>query len=157
MNRPGLELIFFVLMAAGALGAAVVSPSMTGYLGVLFLIPVGALLFAARAAHEKGLYCVCSGVIPVIACGALSIWAGLFTAWMLAGVVLSVWGMLEGNDDFRMYLLFCCATFFIACAVQLSNHVLLPLLVFAAGAGLVLFVQVIRDYQFRKEYSGVGP
>ena len=121
---------------------------------VLFLVPTGGILFAVPAWQGRIFYLVCSGELLVIACGALSIWAGLFVTWMLTGVVLGELMMLEGKEDFSMYLLFCCITLALAAAIQFSNHVLLPLLVLAAGTALVLFFQGIRNYQLRKEVTG---
>jgi hypothetical protein len=156
MNRAFLKPGFFALMAGGALGAAIASQSLTGYLCVLLLIPPGGILFAAPAWHGRIFYLVCSGELLVIACGAISIWAGLFTAWMLTGVVLGELGLIENKDDFSVYLLFGCVTLILAAVMQVSNHVLIPLLVLAAGAGLVLFFQHIRNYQLRKKYTGVA-
>jgi hypothetical protein len=154
MNRAYVKPGFFVLMAGGALGAAVASHSLTGILCVLLLIPTGAILFAARTWQGRIFYLVCSGELLVIACGAVSIWAGLFTAWMLTGIVLGELRMIEGNEDMGIYLLFCCVTLVPAAVIQVSNHVLLPLLLLAAGAGLVLFYEHIRNYQLRKTYTG---
>ena len=154
MNRAFLKPGFFLLMAMGALGAAVTAHFPAGYLCLLLLIPVGGLLFAARTWHGRIFYLVCSGELLVLACGAVTIWAGLFTAWMLAGVVLLELGMLEGREDFGVFVLFCCATLVLAAVIQVSDHVLVPLLLLAAGAGLVLFFQDIRNYQLRKKYAG---
>ena len=156
MNRAFLKPGLFLLMALGALGAAVSSHSPAGYLCVLLLIPTGGILFAAHTWHGRIFYLVCSGELLVIACGALMIWAGLFTAWMLAGVVLLDLGMLEGREDVSVFILFCCVTLVLAAGMQLSNHVLVPLLLLAAGTGLVLIFEDIRNYQLRKKYTGAG-
>ena len=45
----------------------------------------------------------------------------------------------------------------IAACLEFSNHVLLPLVLLCAGtAGLVL-VQTVREFRFRRAYSGEGP
>jgi uncharacterized membrane protein len=76
---------------------------------------------------------------------------------MLAGVVLLELGMLEGKEDFGVFMLFCCVTLVLAAVIQVSDHVLVPLILLAAGAGLVLFFQDIRNYQLRKKYTGAVP
>jgi hypothetical protein len=154
MNRPLTEHIFFMLMIAGALGTAAISPSLAGYLGLLLLVPVGGVLYATRTWPDRGFYLLCSGQPLVIACGTVTIWAGLFCAWMLAGMVQGAWGALDSYGDFRVFLLFCAVTFPVAAIIQLSNHVLLPLLVLVTVTGLVLFIQLVRRYQFRKQYTG---
>jgi hypothetical protein len=156
MNRTYLKPGFFLLMAVGALGAAVASHSSAGYLCVLLLIPPAGILFAAPTWHGRIFYLTCTGELLVIACGTITIWSGLFTAWMLTGVVLEEAGMLEGNEDFRAYLLFCCVMLVLAAVIQLSNHVLIPLLLLAAGTGLVLIFEDVRTYQLKKTYTGAG-
>jgi hypothetical protein len=153
MNRTVQDLIFFFLMAAGALAAALTAPSPIAYLCLLPLLPFGAILFRGRSWHGRVFYLVCSGELLVIACGVLSLWAGLFAAWMLAGVVLAELQMLEGRADLLKYFLLCLLMLVPAAVVLVANHTLEPILVFAAGLAAVLFLQGVRSYRMRKEFG----
>jgi cell division protein FtsW (lipid II flippase) len=84
-------------------------------------------------------------------------WAGLFVIWMLAGLIAASLGLLASREDFPVLLLFWAASLLIAALLQLSDHVVLPLLVLGAGCALVIGFQVIRDYQFRKRHAAGAP
>jgi hypothetical protein len=157
MNVSRVRSILFLLAAAVTLITAAFSPLPAGYVIALLLVPVGVLLFAARTLTGRYFYLLCSSGLLVIACATVNLLCGLFLAWVLAGLNLLEWGMLEGKEDIRMYLLFCGVLLIPAAMIHFSNHVLLPLVGIGAAAGLVIFLQTIRNYQLRKLYRGAPP
>jgi hypothetical protein len=158
MNLPvRRDLGFFAVLTTGILilTAAVSPPSW--YLYPLLLALVGGVIYGTRAWKDRAFYILCAGQPLVIASCAMLVWAGLFVVWMLAGIVLATEGMLGPGSDWRTYAAFCGATLVIAAGIQVSNHVLLPLMVAGVLVALFVSVQTIREYQFRKQYTGAPP
>jgi hypothetical protein len=145
---------FPATLAAGVIGIALLTPAPVGYINLFLLVLFGSVLYATRTWHDRAFYLVCAGEPLVIGCGAVNIWAGLFVVWMLAGIVCPAMGITVSVSEKIPFLLFCCATFFIAVIIQLSNHVLFPLILLCAGTGLIITVKAVRDYQLKKQYSG---
>jgi len=143
---------FHTALAAGVIGFAILAP--VGYINLILLVLFGSVLYLTRTWHDRAFYLVCAGEPLVIGCGAVNIWAGLFVVWMLAGIICPAMGIPVPGSEIKAFLLFCCATFFITLIIQLSNHVLLPLIILCAGTGLILTVKSVRDYQLKKQYSG---
>ena len=86
----------------------------------------------------------------------MNIWAGLFVVCMLTGIIGSVLGLVESKNDLVLFLGFCMSSLFVAVIIHLSNHVLLPLVAIAGIAGIIMAVQSVRIYQFKKTYSGAS-
>ncbi|AGB02476.1 hypothetical protein [Methanoregula formicica] len=154
MNTFLPEFRFLVPLAAGII-------AITAYVRPEIWYPAPALLLAflgiyavSRSWPDRGFYLVCSGVLLITAAGAMNLWAGLFTVWMVAGTVCSSHGILKNTPDFHSFLCFCGITTAVALLVKFSNHVVLPLSVLTAGFLIVLLVQSVRIYQFKKQYSG---
>jgi len=145
---------FFAVLAAGVLLLTAASPSPFWYLFPLLIALFGGVMYYTRTWQDRAFMLLCAGQPLVIACGAISLYAGLFVVWLLAGIVLSAMGMFGSGPDRRFFLYFCGATLLIAAGIGQANHVLLPLLVLGAVTVLFIAVQTIREYQFRKHYSG---
>jgi len=140
---------------------AIVIVAITAYLRLetWYLAPVLLLVFLGvyaltRSWPDRGFYLVCSGVLLTTAVSAMNIWAGLFTVWMVAGTVCFSHGILRETPDFHAFLCFCGITTAVALLIEFSNHVILPLSFLTAGFVIVLLVQSVRVYQFKKHYSG---
>ncbi len=158
MNLPlRLDYGFFLLMAAGILIFTVTASPSSWYLYPPLLVLLGIVLHVTRAWKDRVFYILCSGQPLVIALSAALVWAGLFLVWTLAGIVLASLGMLESGRDWQSYAAFCGATLVIAAGIEASNHVLLPLVIIGGLTVLFAAVQTIREYQFRKRYTGANP
>jgi hypothetical protein len=145
---------FFAVLAAGVLLLTATAPSPSWYLLPLLIALTGGVMYYSRTWQDRAFILLCAGQPLVIACGALSLFAGLFVVWMLAGIVLSTMGMFGSEPDRRSFLYFCGATLVIAAGIGQANHVLLPLLILGAVTVVFAAVQTIREYRFRKQYTG---
>ncbi len=154
MNDLSQEYKFYIALVAGVIIATLLSGSPAGYLNFLLLFLVFGIMMITRTWHDRMFYLTCGSQPLVIACSVMNIWAGLFTVCMLAGMMCGELGLLESHRDFRFFALFCGSSFLIALLIQLSNHVLLPLLIFSCMAAIILGIQTVRMHQFRKHYSG---
>jgi hypothetical protein len=65
--------------------------------------------------------------------------------------------MLASGNDWLTYAAFCGVTLVIAAGIQASNHVLLPLIILTGIVALFAAVRILRDYRFRKQYTGAHP
>jgi len=154
MNLPRPEYLLLAVLGAGTLAVTVTTASPFWYAGpVLYLLLCGAL-HATRTWHDRALYLLCAGQLLIIGSGAANLWSGLFAVWMLAGIVLGTLGLLESGPELRSYLLFCLFALAIATGIEVSNHVLLPLLVLGSAAILFVGAVTIRDYRLKKQYTG---
>lgn len=150
------ELWFFIPLAAIVIAIAILWPSPTGYAGIVLFVVFAGLFHVGRTRPDRGFLLTCSSVPLVVTCALQNIWAGAGAACLLAGIVSSAMGLLESPDDNRSFGLFCGSVVVIALLIMFSNHVTAPLLIIAGITCLVLFIQSVRNYQFRKEYSGAG-
>ena len=158
MNLPfRQDLGFFLLLTAGVLLFMLAASPAFWYIYPLLLALTGMVLYATRTGKDRVFYIICAGQPLVIALSAVLVWAGLFAEWMLAGIVLAGLGMLASRNDWLTYAAFCGATLVIAAGIQASNHVLLPLIILASLIALFAAVRTLRDYHFRKQYTGAHP
>jgi hypothetical protein len=148
---------FFLLMVAGIFIFTVATFPPSWYLYPPLLVVLGIVLHVTRTWKDRAFYILCSGQPLVIASSAVLAWAGLFMVWMLAGIVLATLGMLGSGRDWQSYAAFCGATLVIAAGIDVSNHVLLPLVIIGGLTSLFAAVQTIREHQFRKRYTGANP
>ena len=148
------EFRFLIPLAAGIIAITAYLRPETWFLAPALLLAFLGIYAVSRSWPDRGFYLVCSGVLLTTAAGAMNLWAGLFTVWMAAGTVCSSHGLLQTTPDFHTFLGFCGITTAIALFIELSNHVVLPLSVLAAGLLIVLLVQSVRAYQLKKHYSG---
>lgn len=156
MRQEQLNYLFLGVLAAGVIGVTVWSGSPVWYLNFIFLCLFVGISYAIRSWHDRAFYLVCAGEPLIVACGAMNLYAGMFAVWMVAGIVCNAMGMLEFLMGIKSFVLFCGVAAIVAILVQVSNHVLLPLLILTAGTGAILAVLVVRDYQFRKQF-GASP
>lgn len=154
MNNLPLEYQFFIALAAGVIGITVFLAYQFWYLNILLLLLVSGILILTRTWPDRGFYLACCGEPLIIACSLMNIWAGLFTVCILAGIVCSAFGLLEFQQDYKYFALFCGGSFLVALLIQVSNHVLLPLFLFGCIIAIILFIQSVRTYKFRKQYTG---
>jgi len=154
MNYLLPEYPFFIALAAGVTVITLLSGSPAGYLNFLLLLLLSGILVITRTWHDRGFYLACSGEPLVIACGIMNLWAGLFAVCMLAGIVCGALGLVESRKDLIPFTLFCGSSFLVALLIQVSNHVLLPLLILGSMTAIILAIQSVRTYQFRKHYTG---
>ena len=153
MRQDQRDYVFLGVLAAGVIGITAWSGSPVWYLNLIFLCLFGGIFSAIRSWHDRVFYLVCAGEPLIVACGATNLWAGVFVVWMVAGIVCNAMGMLEFSGGIKSFILFCGIAAIVAILIQVSNHVLLPLLILTAGTGAILAVQVIRDHQFRKQFG----
>ena len=156
MRLEQLNYLFFGVLAAGVIGVTAWSGSPIWYLNLILLCLFGGISYAIRSWHDRVFYLVCAGEPLIVACGAINLWAGVFVLWMVAGIVCNAIGMLDFLMGIKSFVLFCGVAAIVAILIQVSNHVLLPLLILATGTGAILAVQVIRDHQFIKQF-GASP
>ncbi|MCX6690534.1 MAG: hypothetical protein NTW33_00435 [Methanoregula sp.] len=148
---------FLAVLAAVVIGITVWSASPVWYLTILLLCLFCVIWYGVRTWHDRAFYLVCAGEPLIVTCCYLNLWVGLFVVWMVAGIVCNAMGILELPFEIRLFFMFCGVTVPVAALVQVSNHVVLPLLILCIGTGLILGIQAIRDYTFKKQYSGVRP
>jgi hypothetical protein len=151
------ELWFFIPLAAIVTAPAILRPSLTGYAGIALLAVVSFLFLYSRTWRNRGFILICSSVPLIVSCAIQDIRVGAGAACLLGGIVSSVLGLLDTRGDLPSFGLFCGTVGLVALLVAFSNHVIAPLIIIAGIASLVLFIQSVRNYQFRKEYSGAGP
>jgi len=156
MNGFQKEYWFLIALAVMINMMIIVWPSPVGYLNVLLLLLLAGTLVITRTWKDRGFYLVCGGEPLVVASGLQNIWAGFFAACMLAGIVCGALGLLGSRRDLGLYGIFCGSAFLIALVIALANHVLLPLLILGCMTAIVLAIQSVRTYQFRKHYTGGG-
>jgi hypothetical protein len=148
------EYRFFSALAAGVIITTVFLASPVWYLNLILLILVFGSLILTRTWRDRGFYLVCSGIPLVVACSLMNLWAGLFTICMGAGIVCSTLGLLESRQDLIRLGFFWGCSFLTALLIQISNHVLFPLIILGGITALFLAVRSVRMYQFRKHYAG---
>ncbi|MCX6688214.1 MAG: hypothetical protein NTZ39_00720 [Methanoregula sp.] len=153
MKQEHRDYLFLAVLAAVVIGVTAWSGSPVWYLNIIFLCLFGGVFYAAGSWHDRAFYLVCAGEPLIVACGIMNIWAGLFAMWMVAGLVCNAMGMLEFSHELKIFVLFCGVTVPLAILIHVSNHVVLPLLILAAGTGAIFAVETIRDHQFRKQYG----
>ncbi|MCX6689160.1 MAG: hypothetical protein NTZ39_05675 [Methanoregula sp.] len=153
MKQIQRDYVFLAVLAAVVFGVTAWGGLPIWYLNLILLCLFGGIFYAVRSWHDRAFYLACAGVPLIIACCVMSTWMGLVSVWMVAGIVCNAMGILEISDDIRIFILFCGATVPVALVVQVSNHVVLPLLIFVAGTAVILAVQAVRDHQFRKQYG----
>lgn len=154
MNLPQPEYQFFIALATGVVVISILLGSPVWYLNVTLLLLFLGVLAITRTWRDRGFFLVCGGEPLVVACGIMNLWAGLFSVCMLAGIVCGALGLIESRRDLMPFAFFCGGSFGIALLIQVSNHVLLSLLVIGAITAIVLAIQSVREYQFRKQYTG---
>lgn len=149
---------FFLLLVVGVLLLVLLSPpSLNGSFCLLLALLPGIVLYLTRRWPDRAFYLTCAGQPAVIACGSITILAGLFAALMLAGMAGATLGLFTRRGDYRDLVLFFCLALVPALLVFASNHVFLLLAALGAVLALLLVLLVVRDYQFRKGYTGAPP
>ena len=155
MNPSRSEYLFLGALAAGVIGISIPRiGTPEGYLGIALLLLLCGVLVTTRTWQDRGFYLVCGGVPLVVACSITSLWAGVFSACMLAGIVYGAWGLQQSQRDIISFMLFCGGTGFVALVIILSNHVLPALLALGSITAVILAIQSVRNYQFRKQCTG---
>ena len=154
MSDLRTEYRFFIPLAAGVIGITLLMGVLTWYINFLLLLVFFGALVVTRSWHDRGFYLVCSGLPLVIGCGIMNLWAGLFAVFMVAAIVCGVLGLLTSCSDMRTFSFFCGCSFLITLIIQFSNHVLLPLFILGGVIAIILGIQSVRMYQFRKHYAG---
>jgi len=148
---------FLGVLATGVLALSILNASAAGYIGIALLALFAGIWFITRTWHDRAFYQLCAGLPLILACGSVSLWAGLFVIWMIAGIAGNAMGIVRETWERRLFVLFCGVTLLVAVLVQVSNHVVLPLLLLCIITAGILALQAIRDYKFRKQYRGVRP
>ena len=146
--------IIIGLMAAAVVLSTVLRPGMAGYLALLLVGVFALTYFLTLPRPDRIFYLACSGALLVAIAAAASVWEGLLIAWMAAGVIATTMGIQVTGQDLPALLAAIASTLAIALMIGMANHVLLPLAVLSGITGCILVVLVIRDYRFRKQYSG---
>jgi len=154
MSALAADRVILCLMAAVVILSALFRPGPAGYLPILLVVVFAITYWLTRTWPDRVFYLVCSGTVLVVISGAASVWEGLVLAWMVTGVIATVMEVRVPVHDLPALLVACSATLAITLMIELANHVLLPLAVLWGTAGSILAVMAIRDYRFRKQYSG---
>jgi hypothetical protein len=152
------EYVFFVGPGAGVVVATIIIAPPFWYANLILLMMFYGVLYATRTRPDRGFFTVCAAAPLVVACSAMNIWAGLLVVWMLA--LMGSWapGIFDaGADRTTTFLLFLCTTLLIAAGIDSANHVVLPLICLCSAVVVFAGAMTIRDYQFRKQYSGAPP
>ena len=157
MNLSAPDFRITLLLAAVVVLVTAIYPTPAWYLTLLLLGLYIAVYRLTRSWQDRAFYLVCAGALLVIACGAAGIWEGLVVAWVVGGSIATAMGMTASRDELPALLAFGTGTLAVALLVYLSNHVLLPLFALGALAAGIAAVLAIRDYQFRKQYTGARP
>lgn len=153
MNDVLPEYQFFIALAAVITGITLYLGSPVWYLNIILMLLLFGIIVITRTWNDRGFYLVCGGEPLVVACSIMNIWAGLFAVCMLAGIVCIAFGFLKSRQDLRPFALFCGGSFLIALLIEVSNHVLLPLLFLGIMTVIILAIQSVRTYQFKKHYG----
>ena len=154
MNYNTPEYWFFLALALGVVATSSYFASPIWYAGILLLLIFAGILHVTRTWPDRGFYLVCAGEPLVVACSMMNFWAGLYAVCMLTGMIGGALGLIESKADYTPLAGFWAGSLLVAIIIQFSNHVLLPLVVVTGLAGIILAVQSIRFYQFKKQYSG---
>lgn len=153
MNRNILHYGFFTILAAGVIFQAVASGTQQGFPAVLLLFILAVVLVTTRTWPDRALFIVCIGEPLIVACSMMNLWAGLFSSCMLTGILYGTLAFLKSLTDLAIAGSFFFVFIIITIAIQVSNHVLLPLVAISVVAGLILLIQSIRNYQFARQYT----
>ncbi|MFA4859850.1 hypothetical protein [Methanoregula sp.] len=148
---------FLAALAVGIAGITLMSASPVWYLTIIFFCLIAGVWYGTRTWPDRAFYLVCAGEPLILACGSINLWTGLFVIWMVAGLVCNALRILVLHEEIRFFILFCGATVPVAVLARVSNHVVLPLLLLCTVTGIIIAIQAIRNYKFRKQYSGVRP
>ena len=153
MRQEQRDYVFLGVLVVGVIGITAWSGSPVWYLNLILLCLFGGIFSAIRNWHDRVFYLVCAGEPLIVACSATNLWAGVVVVWMVAGIVCNTMGMLEFSGGIKSFVLFCGVAAIVAALVQVSNHVVFPLLILAAGTVAILAAQAIRDHQFKKLFG----
>lgn len=156
MKAENWDYLFIAVLAVTVIGVTVWTGSVVWYLPPILLCLFGGVFYATRRWHDRGFFLICAGIPLMVACGAMSAWAGLVAGWMVAGCTCNAMGLLARPRERQLFGVFCAATLPVALIVYFSNHVVVPIIIFAVVTGAIVAVQQIRDHQWRKRY-GVQP
>lgn len=148
------EYRFIIPLAAGIIGAALLLQPAIVYLDIIILLILISVFALTRTWHDRGFYLVCSSVPLMIGAGMMNLWAGMMVIWMVAGTLCTTLGLLASRQDLIHFIGFCGWVLIVTLLIEVSNHVLLPLLILAGSVVVVLAIQSVRAYQFRRYYSG---
>ena len=148
---------FLGVLAAGVLALSILIVSAVEYTSIITLCLFAGIWFGIRAWHDRAFYLVCAGLPLILACGSINLWAGLFVIWIIAGISCNAMGIFKETSEIRLFVLFCGVTVLVAVLVQVSNHVVVPLILLSIILAIILAIQAIRDFKFRKQYRGVRP
>lgn len=154
MNSLPRQYQWFIALAAGVTGITFFMGVTAWFINFILLSLFLGVLVITRTWHDRGFYLVCSGEALVISCSIMNLWAGLLAACMVAGIVCEALGLLESYQDLRPFALFCGVSFILTLLILVSNHVLLPLVILGSMTSLILVIQSVRSYQFRKHLTG---
>jgi len=156
MKAEERDYLFLAVLAVTVIGVTVWTGSLVWYLSLILLCLFAGVLYATRRWHERGFFLICAGVPLMVACGAMSTWAGLVAGWMVAGCACNAMSLLARPRERWLFGVFCTATLPVALIVYFSNHVVVPIIILAVVTGAIVAVQQIRDHQWRKRF-GVQP
>lgn len=151
------EHAFLYGLGAGVIVATIIISPPFWYANLILLMIFYGVVYGTRTWPDRGVFAACAGTPLVVACSAMNIWAGLLVVWMLAMTGSWVPGIFDAGTDRTTFLLFVCATLLIAAGIGIANHVLLPLICLCCAVIIFSGAMTIRDYQFRKLYSGAPP
>lgn len=154
MNQVPQEYRFILALAAGITGYTIIWPSTAAYLGILFLLVLGAVQVLSRTWPDRAFFLLVAGQPVVVACGMANLGAGLYAACLTAGLVSAAMGILDSRADYLALAAFFCFSVLVAVLVFLANHVPLPLLVLCIAVAAFILIQSVRNYQFKKHYTG---
>lgn len=148
------EYAVFGILAGGIIVLSLFLGSPFWYINLLLLVLLLCIMLGTHTWHDRGFYLLCGGVPVVIASSSMNLWAGVFAACTLAGMIAIVFGIGESTQDLKNYAVFCGSSLLVALIIQISNHAVVPLIAFAGVTALILAVYSVRRYQFHKHLSG---
>jgi hypothetical protein len=157
MNLRDPANIFLAFIIVTTLAGMVILTLPTRYVYTVLLIVFIAVALITRTRADRPLYLCFTGSLLVMSVSVYAIGLGLVLSWLLAGMVLVSLDLLSSTEDWRSYLTFCGIAVVVAGITVVSSHVFLPLALFTLILGILLLVLGIREYRFRRSFTGSEP
>jgi hypothetical protein len=153
---PSSRVILGIMAGVVILGS-LFRPSLAGYLAIVFFGVFFLVFWLTRNQPGRVFYLAVTGTLLTAVCAAASTGEGLVIAWLGGGLIAGVMGARLSRHDIPALLAGGIFTVALAALIEWSNHVLLPIVIMGGIAGCFLAVMAVRDYRFRKQYTGEVP
>lgn len=144
-----------ILVLAGCILAVPASPPW------VVLVPAMALLVAAQAVpideNDRLIFRAFAGVPLVVALASVSFWSGVIAQCGILLVVLAREEIVSEIGGTALFLAAACAVLAIGEVIDVSNHMIVPVLVIIAGFLGCTGILWVRQYRIRRTYRSAAP